>query len=104
MTAHIPPTPPAMRERKLESVCFEASTTSVLTSAAEGIEGADDDDEEDDIFGVRRGKKKAKWNNKKKSRSLLLGDDIVELGLTDSRGTILPSLPFLRGHFPILLS
>lgn len=51
MTAHTPPTPPAMRERKLESVCFEASTTSVLTSPADGIEGADDDDEDDDIAG-----------------------------------------------------
>ena len=48
MTAHIPPTPPAMRDRKLESVCFEASTTSVLTSSTEGIEAGDDDDDDDD--------------------------------------------------------
>lgn len=52
MTAHTPPTPPAIRERKLEIVCFEASTTSVLTSCAEGIEGADGDDEEGDILGA----------------------------------------------------
>lgn len=57
MTAHIPPTPPAMRERKLDSVCFEASTTSVLTSSADGIEGVDDDDEEEDICGASRTEK-----------------------------------------------
>ncbi len=65
MTAHIPPTPPAIRERKLESVCFEASTTSVLTSSAEGIEGLVDDDEDEDIAGVaRRGKDKVETNER----------------------------------------
>lgn len=54
MTAHTPPTPPAMRERKLESVCFDASTTSVLTSSAEGIEGLVDDDEEEDIAAAEK--------------------------------------------------
>ena len=58
MTAHTPPTPPAMRERKLESVCFEASTTSVLTSPADGIEVADDDDEDDDIACEKKREKK----------------------------------------------
>lgn len=53
MTAHTPPIPPAMRERKLESVCFEASTTSVLTSSVEGIEEPVDEDEEEDIVGAR---------------------------------------------------
>ncbi len=69
MTAHIPPTPPAIRERKLESVCFEASTTSVLTSSAEGIEGPVDDDEDEDIAGVaRRGSDKVE--TKERSGSL----------------------------------
>ena len=64
MTAPTPPTPPAIRERKLESVCFEASTTSFLTSPADGIEGADDDDEDEDIAcGKKEREKKA---NRKK--------------------------------------
>ena len=97
MTAHTPPTPPAMRERKLESVCFEASTTSVLTSSAEGIEGPVDDDEEDGIFGAKR-RTDQNVERKQSNRSFLLWDDgIWELGSrtlrTDSRGTILPSLP-----------
>jgi hypothetical protein len=45
MTAHTPPTPPAARERKLDNVCFEASTTSFLTSSADGIEDGEDGEE-----------------------------------------------------------
>ena len=54
MTAHTPPTPPAMRERKLESVCFEASTTSVFTSSAEGNDAPVDEDDDEDIFGAQK--------------------------------------------------
>lgn len=43
MTAHTPPTPPAARERKLERVCLEASTTSFFTSSAEGTAGVEDE-------------------------------------------------------------
>ena len=71
MTAHTPPTPPAMRERKLESVCFEASTTSVLTSSAEGIEGGVDDDEEGDMVGATNGITVKKGEEKKRNVSLL---------------------------------
>lgn len=49
MTAQTPPTPPAARERKLETVCFEASTTSRFTSSAEGIEGVTEEDDDEDI-------------------------------------------------------
>lgn len=49
MTANTPPTPPAARDRKLESVFFEAWTSSSLTSPVEGIEGVEEEDEEDDI-------------------------------------------------------
>lgn len=65
MTAHIPPTPPAMRERKLDNVCFEASTTSVLTSCAEGIEGADDDDEGEDMSGTERRNSTTRWRERR---------------------------------------
>ena len=51
MTAHTPPTPPAARERKLETVCLEASTISVFTSSAEGNEGVEEEDEEEDMAG-----------------------------------------------------
>lgn len=57
MTAHTPPTPPAMRDRKLESVCFEASTTSVLTSSAEGMEPGEEEEEEEDIVHAGRKEK-----------------------------------------------
>ena len=68
MTAHTPPTPPAIRERKLESVCFEASTTSVLTSPADGIEGADDEDEDEDIACGK--KQREKERGKKREREI----------------------------------
>lgn len=72
MTAHIPPAPPAMRERKLESVCFEASRTSVLTSSGEGIEGpVDDDDEDEGIIGAK-GREKT-INCRDRRRRLVVG-------------------------------
>lgn len=49
MTANTPPTPPAARDRKLDTVCFEAWTSSSLTFPAEGIEGVEEDDEDEDI-------------------------------------------------------
>jgi len=48
MTANTPPTPPAARERRLDRVCFEASTTSCLTSSAEDIEGVEEEEEEEE--------------------------------------------------------
>ena len=67
MTAHTPPTPPAMRERKLESVCFEASTTSLLTSPADGIEGADDDDADEDIVWGEKDREQKRQTEKRDS-------------------------------------
>ena len=49
MTAHTPPTPPAARERKLETVCLDASMSSSLTCATTWVEvesGEEDDEGE----------------------------------------------------------
>ena len=44
-TAQTPPPPPAANERRPERVDLVATTTSLLTSSAEGIEEVGDDDE-----------------------------------------------------------
>ena len=88
MTAHTPPTPPAMRDRKLESVCFEASTTSVLISSAEGMEAGEDDEEEEDIVHATNRKKDNQWKEWRGMGSCCC-DGIAELELrAASRGTI----------------
>lgn len=78
-TAHTPPTPPATRERKLERVCFEASTTSLLTSSAEGIEGPvdDDDDEEEDIVDAKKKREENKVQGEGKGKE---GELVVVMG------------------------
>lgn len=60
MTAHTPPTPPAARERKLETVDFEASTTSSLISTVNGVEEEEEDglDGEGDIMVLNELSKK----------------------------------------------
>ena len=107
MTAHTPPTPPAMRDRKLESVCFEASTTSVLTSSAEGIEAGEDDEEEEDIVHAKRRKKDDSVEKNEGEWELVIvmalyirapSCGIVELDLrTASRGTIFAKPAFSPG-------
>lgn len=54
MTAHTPPTPPAARERKLETVCFEASTSSSLTCTATlvVVESEEEGDDEEAIAAL----------------------------------------------------
>lgn len=76
MTAHTPPTPPAARERKLERVCFEASTTSFLTSSVEGIDGVDEGEEEEDI--AAQGSRKRHVERE----AWMLWNGIVEVGLS----------------------
>lgn len=95
-----------MRERKLERVCFEASTTSLLTSSAEGIEGPFDDDdeeeEEEDIFDVNKKRKenKVQGNGNEGEVVAVMGWSCA-IGFWRDRGTrgafnAKPLLPFLR--------
>lgn len=71
MTAHTPPTPPAARERKLEAAVFVASTTSVLTSSAEGIEGVEDEEgeDEDDIVAKKIDYQRGREKRERKKKS-----------------------------------
>ena len=66
MTAHTPPTPPAARERKLETVCFEASTISVLTSSAEGNDDAGEEVDEEDMACRKIQQQRHEVNNGKR--------------------------------------